>query len=131
MVAYGQLFRPHEHDGFAAFDGDAVVGLVTYRIERAECEVLSLDSLRERQGIGTTLMNAVIQQANSHACTRIWLVTTNDNLNALAFYQKRGFVISAVRLNALAETRKHKPNIPLVAENGIPIRDEIEMELRL
>ena len=129
VVGHGEVMRPHEHEGFAAFDGDTVVGLITYRMVDAACEVITLDSLREGQGIGTALMNAVVAQARSHNCKRVWLITTNDNLRALAFYQKRGFGIVAVYRNAVDETRKLKPTIPLVADNGIPIRDEIELEM--
>jgi hypothetical protein len=57
------------------------------------------------------------------------LVTTNDNLNALRFYQKRGFVLVAVHRNALEVSRKLKPEIPLVGMDSIPLRDEIELEM--
>ena len=61
----------------------------------------------------------------------MWLITTNDNLNALRFYQKRGFELVAVHRHAVDESRKIKPEIPLVGENGIPIRDELGLELAL
>jgi len=65
-------------------------------------------------------------------CERIWLVTTNDNLEALRFYQRRGFVLSALRPGAVDEARRGlKPQISAVGEFGIPIRDELELELRL
>lgn len=131
VVAHGEVIRPHEHAGFAAFDGDDVLGLITYRIVAHECEVITLDSLREGQGIGTALMNAAIDAAKAYACNRIWLITTNDNGHALAFYQRRGFVIAAVHRDAVTQARQIKPSIPLVAENNIPIRDEIEMEMWL
>lgn len=128
MITRGSVMRPHEHDGFVALDGDAVAGLITYRIIDDACEVTSLDSLREGQGIGTALMNAVVQAAEAQCCKRVWLITTNDNIRALVFYQKRGFVLAALHRDAVTESRKLKPAIPLIAENGIPIRDEIEME---
>lgn len=131
MITRGEVMCPHEHEGFAAYDGDVVIGLITHRIIDDACEVISLDSLREGQGIGTALMNAVVQVAEARGCSRILLITTNDNLRALAFYQKRGFVMAALHRNAVDESRKIKPSIPLIAENGIPIRDEIEMEMRL
>jgi ribosomal protein S18 acetylase RimI-like enzyme len=77
------------------------------------------------------LIEAVVGAARSAGCRRVWLITTNDNLTALAFYQKRGFVLTALHPNAIAESRKLKPEIPLVAENSIPIRDELELELWL
>ena len=69
--------------------------------------------------------------AKKAGCSRIWLITTNDNLHALGFYQRRGFVIKAVHPNALDRSRELKPSIPLISENGIPLRDEIELEMSL
>jgi hypothetical protein len=59
------------------------------------------------------------------------LITTNDNLNALRFYQKRGLALVAVHRNALEESRRIKPEIPLIGSDGIPLRDEIELEIML
>jgi ribosomal protein S18 acetylase RimI-like enzyme len=131
MITRGEVMCPHEHEGFIALDSNNVIGLITYRIAGEACEVTSLASLREGQGIGTALVIEVVQVAKAQRCKRIWLITTNDNIRALAFYQKRGFVLAALHCNAVAASRKLKPAIPLVAENGIPIRDEIEMEMRL
>ena len=66
-----------------------------------------------------------------HGCTRLWGITTNDNLPALAFYQKRGFRIVAVRPGAIERARVMKPSIPLCGLDSIPIRDEIELEIDL
>jgi ribosomal protein S18 acetylase RimI-like enzyme len=131
MVSKGKTFRPHEHVGyFAALDGERV-GVVTYEIRGDECEVTLLHSLKPGVGLGTALMEAVIGVAREAGCRRVWLITTNDNLNALGFYQKRGFRLVAVYLNAMEETRRLKPHIPLVGDNGIPLRDEIELEYPL
>lgn len=56
---------------------------------------------------------------------------TDDNLHALRFYQNRGFVLVAVYRNALEISRQLKPEIPLIGKNGIPLRDEIELEYTL
>jgi len=131
MVVHGMVLRPHEFPGFVALDGEQCVGLLTYRIDGSECEVLSLDSLRPGSGIGSALIAAVVGVARAAGCARLYLITTNDNLNALRFYQKRGFVLAALRPNALAETRKLKPSIPPIGLDGIPLRDEIELEMWL
>ena len=94
-------------------------------------EILSLDSLREKNGIGTALINKVIEVAKNKDCTRIKLITTNDNLSALRFYQKRGFEMARLYRNAVEESRIVKPQIPLTGEDGIPIRHEIELEMYL
>jgi ribosomal protein S18 acetylase RimI-like enzyme len=131
MVVHGEVFRPDSLDGFVALEEDRWVGLVTFRIHQGECEILSLDSLQEQRGTGTRLMQSVIEEARGAGCRRVRLTTTNDNLNALKFYQKRGFALVAIRRNAMDETRRHKPDIPLIGENGIPLRDEIEIEFLL
>lgn len=71
------------------------------------------------------------RQAVSENCFRLWLITTNDNLAAIGYYQKRGFSLVAVHRNALEEARKIKPTIPLIGIDGIPLRDEIELEILL
>jgi GNAT superfamily N-acetyltransferase len=76
-------------------------------------------------------MNAVVDEARKQNCERVFLATTNDNLHALRFYQKRGFELVAVHRGAVNESRKIKPGIPLIGNDGIPIRDEIELEMNL
>ncbi len=132
-VSRGRVCRPADLPGFAAeAPGGEVLGLVTYRIDAtadaAACEIVTLDSLRPGVGIGSALIDAVHGEAQAHGCRRLWLITTNDNLHALRFYQRRGFVLAALRPNALAELRRIKPSIPLVGMDGIPLRDEIELE---
>lgn len=131
QIRRGEVYYPAELPGFAAFQECKPVGLVTYRIAGDQCEVGSLDSLIEGQGVGTALMEAVKQVATSAGCRRLWLITTNDNLKALRFYQKWNMTIAAIHLNALAQSRQIKPEIPLRGIDGIPLRDEIELELIL
>jgi ribosomal protein S18 acetylase RimI-like enzyme len=107
------------------------VGIATYRFADGACELVTLDSMIEGIGVGTALIEAVRGAARAAGCTRLWLITTNDNLSALRFYQKRGFQMVAVYPNALDESRKLKPEIPLMGEDAIPIRDEIELDMRL
>jgi ribosomal protein S18 acetylase RimI-like enzyme len=56
------------------------------------------------------------------------VTTTNDNLNALRFYQRRGFRIMGVHPGAVNEARRLKPSIPAIGAYGIPICDEIDLE---
>lgn len=131
MVVHGDVFFPAELPGFLALSAAEICGLVTYSIRENDCEILSLDAFQSGLGIGSLLIEAVKDEARAKSCARLRLVTTNDNLNALAFYQKRGFRLSALRPGALELSRKIKPEIPLVGDNGIPIRDEIELEIDL
>jgi len=131
IIARGIIYYPGQLDGFVVEDENEWVGLVTFFIKDDECEVTSLDSLREGKGIGTRLIDKAIEEARTGNCKRLFLITTNDNLHALGFYQKRGFEIVAVYRGAVNESRKIKPGIPLVGMDGIPLRDEIELEMLL
>ena len=129
VVVHGRIYRPAKLPGFVMLAGEKVVGLLTYFIEGTSCEIVTLDSWREGRGVGTALIEAAKQAARSEGCTRLWLITTNDNTHALHFYQKRGFVIKDIHINAIEKARLLKPEIPLIGADGIPIRDEIEMEI--
>jgi ribosomal protein S18 acetylase RimI-like enzyme len=131
MITRGKIYRPEQLEGFVVEEGDEWLGLLTFAIEGGECEVTSLDSLREGQGIGSKLLDQAFEEARARGCKRLFLITTNDNLNALGFYQKRGFEIVTVYRGVVNESRKIKPGIPLVGYNNIPLRDEIELEIRL
>jgi GNAT superfamily N-acetyltransferase len=128
MIVHGEVFRPEQLQGFATEDWD---GVVTYCVRNGECEIISLDSLQEGRGIGTALIKAVVEEARGHGCRRVVLSTTNDNLEALGFYQRRGFTLVQVLPGAVDESRKLKPGVPTIGRNRIPLRDEIELEMRL
>ncbi len=131
VVAHGVIYYPDALDGFIALDGTDWIGEITHTFSENECEIVSLDSMREGMGVGTMLLQQVVEEAREKGCRRIFLITTNDNLNALGFYQKRGFELVAVHRGAINESRKTKPNISMIGANNIPLRDEIELELIL
>lgn len=131
VVTRGRLYRGDQLPGFIAVRKERPVGLITYRIEGAECEIVTLNSLDEGIGIGSELLRAVKRTAESSGCRRLWLITTNDNTPAIRFYRKRGFVVTAVHRNAIEQSRKLKPEIPETGVDGIPITDEVEMEMAL
>ncbi|MCU9595793.1 GNAT family N-acetyltransferase [Caldibacillus thermolactis] len=128
MVISSGVYDCSALDGFAAVnEEDKIIGLITYIIKYNECEIISLDSIEEGKGIGTTLVQEVENLAIKKKCELLKLITTNDNLLALRFYQKRGFILSQIINNAVEKARKLKPEIPLIGNDGIPIRDEIEL----
>jgi ribosomal protein S18 acetylase RimI-like enzyme len=129
VTGRGGVWRPAELPGFAVFESDDCVGLVTYEIAREACEIVTIDALREGSGVGTMLLDAVVDAARSAGCTRVQLLTTNNNLRALAFYQKRGFRLVGLVPGAIDEQRKLKPSISEVDSAGLPIRDELHLEL--
>lgn len=131
LVSRGSLYQADELPGFIAILENEPVGLITYHIAGHDCEIISINSLVENIGIGTSLINLVKQIAKSANCRRLWLITTNDNLPALRYYQKRGFRLVAIHKNAIDFSRKLKPEIPKLGLEGIPIMDEIELEMLL
>lgn len=132
VVSRRVAHHPEELRGFVAEGEDSrPAGLLTFELLGEECEVVTLDALVMREGVGTALLDAAIAEARRAGCRRLWLITTNDNERALAFYRSRGLGVAAVHAGAVARSRELKPSIPLVGENGVPIRDEIELELPL
>jgi ribosomal protein S18 acetylase RimI-like enzyme len=131
MVVRGEILDMTLVDGFAIFDDTGIIGLITFRMLDYACEIMSFDSLRENQGIGTALLNKVMETAKNAKCKKIKLITTNDNINALRFYQKRGFDMVHLYHNSIDTARKLKPSIPILGEFNIPLKHEIEFEMQL
>ena len=132
IISCGRKLYPAELPGFVALDHDGkLIGLVTFEIVGDQCEVVTLDALNQWQGLGTALMEKVTEAAKERGCKRLWLITTNDNIDAIRFYQRRGLTISDIHVNALEKSRELKPVIPEIGMYGIPLRDEIVFEKSL
>lgn len=131
IVSRGILHQADMLPGLVAMDGAAPVGLLLYDRRGDECEVVVLIAAREGQGVATALLEAAQVMARDAGCRRLWLTTTNDNAAAIAFYERRGWTTAAIRRGAMAEARKLKPELPEFGHGGVPIRDEIEFELRI
>ena len=127
VVSRQEVHDPHKLPGFIATEGNERVGLATFSINRDECELVTIDSLCQFMGIGTALLEKVEEVALDAGCKMIWAITTNDNLDAQRFFQKRGFVISAYRIGSMTKIRLLKPNFPRIGYYGLAIRDEIEV----
>lgn len=131
MIVRGKEIDLSTANGVIALEDNQIKGLVTYMIHEDVCEIMSLDSLEQSKGIGTILIDHVIKISKKAQCRKIILITTNDNINAIRFYQKRGFDMTHLYHNALDLSRKLKPEIPLIGENNIPLRHEIEFQMIL
>jgi GNAT superfamily N-acetyltransferase len=131
VVSRGRLYHADELPAFIATERGERIGLATYSVNGSECEIVTLNSIRENQGVGTALVKAVESVARRAGCLFVRLITTNDNLKALRFYQRYGFVLVALHRDAVTRSRTLKPEIPMMGNEGIPVRDEIELELVL
>lgn len=131
IVSRGRILRAEVLKAFAAMDGSELAGMLTYHIESDQCEIVTLDALRENTGAGSALIAHAARFAKEQGCARLWLITTNDNAHAIRFYQKRGMDMVAVHRHAMDEARRLKPEIPPLGNDGIPMRHEVEFELLL
>jgi ribosomal protein S18 acetylase RimI-like enzyme len=131
-VRLGELLEPAAFPGLVAERGSERIGLLTYIVAGDQLEVLSLHSRVENVGAGSALLQAAAALAAGRGCRRLWLVTTNDNLHALGFYQRSGLRLCALHAGALERDRALKPELPEVnPDNRIPMRDLLELELPL
>jgi GNAT superfamily N-acetyltransferase len=130
-VAHGCVYDAAQLPALLAERSGRMVGLLTYTIEDDALEVVSVDAIVQHTGVGSALLSAATGLARRAGARRLWLITTNDNLDALRFYQRRGMRISAVAPGAVDASRAIKPSIPPIGRYGIPLRDEITLELQL
>ena len=129
VARLGILEHPLDHTMLVAERDGRLVGALTYVVRDADCEVLTLHADDRGKGLGSALIAEVKKIARRAGCTRLWLITTNDNLDALRFYQRRGFRLAALHQGAVDDSRSRlKPEIPAVGDYNIPIRDELELE---
>ena len=127
-----KLYYPHQAEAFIERRDGKVSGLVTYEQQGDAILMITQNSVEPGAGIGASLVLKIIEEARKRKVRRIWLTTTNDNLKSIGFYQRMGFRLVAVHRDAVMGGRQSlKPELPEFGLNGLPILDEIEMELIL
>ena len=127
-----EVVDARRHPALVALDDGRVVGVLTWIDHGDSLEVLTLHAEPRGEGTGTLLLDGVRRRAATTGRSRVWLITTNDNLDALRFYQRRGFRLARLHAGAVDRSRARlKASIPEIGDHGIPIRDELELELRL
>ena len=131
IVSRGVLHDARALPGLIAEREGTPVGLLQYRVLGEQFEVVILIAVPPRRGAGRFLLREAEPIARSHGCKRLWLITTNDNTDAIAFYRAIGWRQVAIHRGAMRESRRLKPEIPELASDGTPIEDEIEFELHL
>lgn len=131
VVSRGVMHQADELPGFIAMFRGEPSALLTYCVMNGELEVVSLHAAITGRGLGSRLLAAARDRARELQCRRLWLITTNDNEPAIAFYSHWGMQLAAVHRGAIAESRKLKPEISYFGIGGRPIEDEVEFELLL
>jgi GNAT superfamily N-acetyltransferase len=132
VARQGELVDATPHPAFIAEEDGRVVGVLTYVVSDASCEVLTLHAAELWRGVGSALLAALERALQEIGCNRLWLITTNDNVDALRFYQRRGFHLAALYPGAVDRSRRDlKPAIPIRGDHCIPLRDELLLEKSL
>jgi N-acetylglutamate synthase-like GNAT family acetyltransferase len=126
----GELVDPLEHRALIAEDAGRLAGVAGYVPGGERWELLTLHVRERHAGVGTALVEELRRRARDAGAPRLFVVTTNDNLDALRFYQRRGFRLHALRTGAVDHVREDaRVEIRLAGEHGIPVHDELELEL--
>jgi GNAT superfamily N-acetyltransferase len=120
-----EMFDASRLPGHVAYDGDELVGLVTLIKRGGEWEILTLDSISRWGGVGSQLLDAVATEARTQSVPRLTVRTSNDNLDAFRFYQRRGFRLEKIGQGVIDRERERNPGIPLRGDYGIEIHDEV------
>jgi ribosomal protein S18 acetylase RimI-like enzyme len=130
VVRRGELVDPADGELIGAYVDREIIGVATYAIRGRECEVVAIEAYQQRQGIATALMDEIRARAAAAGCRRLWLVTTNDNVPAIGFYQRWGMDLAELRRDAVTDARARlKPEIPETGFEDIPVRHELEFEI--
>ena len=132
MVISTGIYNLVELEGYVAWSSiGEIIGVVTFKRLDGLIEIISLDSVLENQGIGTRLIMMIELMAVENQIPLIKVITTNDNMGALSFYQRKGYRIKEIIEGAVDRARRVKPEIPLIGERGIPINDELVLYKQL
>lgn len=129
VVSRGRLDYPSECLGLLAEKEGKLMGVLAYDVTDNACYVVAIGAVIPRKGIGSALVAALFELARRNEWSRIWLITTNDNIDALRFYQRKGSRLSRLHVGAVNRSRHLKPELPETGSYGIPMRDEIELEM--
>ena len=129
VESFGHSYQVDMLPAYVACDEDEIVGVVSYAREGDATNLVTLIVLPQWQGRGVAhrLIEIVIEMTRTEGVERIILSTTNDNLPTLELYQRLGFVITQVLVGRMLERHGGVE----LGFAGIPVRDEIQMELRL
>ncbi|MEM7022355.1 MAG: GNAT family N-acetyltransferase [Pseudomonadota bacterium] len=130
MVSRGRLYDLRAHPAVIVWHEKRRCGLAVYHLTEGELEVLAIRALTKYRGAGSTLLAEMERIARNCECASICLCTTNDNLDALRFYQRRGFTVRAYSVDGFREVLRIKgrnAEQSHAGQHGIPIRDVIEL----
>jgi ribosomal protein S18 acetylase RimI-like enzyme len=129
IVAFGEVMDIESMPALVAVLYAEPSGALAYRLLGDSLHIVALatDPMWQRSGVGGYLVAEAELIARKLKLGRIVVATTNDNLPALHFYQRRGYrMTELVASSVVAHTHQE-----IAGFAGIPVRDEIRLEKRL
>ena len=118
-------------DGFIVETDGRPIGCALWQEENGDAELVVIVTTYRGVGAGVALLDAVVAHARESGWHRLWLITTNDNTDAMRIYQRAGWQWVDWHRDAVTLSRKLKPELPELGAHGIPIQHEIEFEYPL
>ncbi len=132
VVSLNREYGPADVEGLVyRDDGGAPLGLVTWHADGGRAEIVTIDAFEQGRHVGGRLLNGAEEELRRRGAKRATIMTTNDNLRAIAFYVRHGYRIVAVHLDAMERVRRIKPAVPKTGQDGLPLRDAIELAKEL
>lgn len=129
IVAFDEVMDIDQMPALVAVMYDEPSGALAYRLlgDALHIVALATDPMWQRAGVGGHLVAEAERLARRLSLTRLVVSTTNDNLPALYFYQRRGYRLTALVPDSVI-THTHQM---VAGFAGIPARDEVRLEKRL
>ncbi len=127
IVVHGEEIDLLAFPALIAGDGE---GVAIFR-QDDPAELLLLSASTKNAGVGSALLEALVAGLRDGGVRSLRVTTTNDNLDALRFYQRRGFRLIELRPAAVNAARRSKPSIPELGNYDIPLTDELDLVLDL
>ena len=132
VISHGELIEDASLlDGFAVEHDGRPVGCALLNVVDGRAELVVLATTYRGAGAGTALLEAVVERARAEGWNRLWLITSNDNTDAIRLYQRAGWDWVDFRRDGITRGRTIKPEIPETGIHGIALRHEIEFEYPL
>ena len=129
VTALRTYSNPAEVEALVYRDEEGRVGgHVSFAFERDVGEIVTLEALIPGQHTGGRLIDAAEQALRDRGASRIVVTTTNDNLRAQAFYQRRGYRLIRIEIGGMDRVRALKPDVPHIGHEGLPLLDMWQFE---
>lgn len=107
-------------------------GLAYYKVNGSTMLLGAIITIGERaKGVGKILFDAVLAEARTTRMRKMRALTTNDNFEAMKFYQRCGMRFETLYPGGADAFRAFKPGIYRNGKHGLPLRDILEFELSL